>query len=386
MTRQEFKEQIEGYDQIQNDIEVLRKYGFDHSLDRGKVARQIDLLHPKSIRLRVSAVLRETRTTKTLRMVAADGYLPPFQAGQYINLFVDVGGIRTSRPYSISSPPNQMGYWDVTVRQVEDGFVSNLLLNDVQAGDHFTCSAPTGNFYHNPLYQGKDVVYLAGGSGVTPFMSMIREVTDRGLDRRIHLIYGCRSEDDIIFQQELAERSRRHSNLSVSLVISDPSPECRRLTGFITAELIKRLVDDIPSKFYFLCGPEVMYSFCLGELEKLGMLRRKIRTEVFGPPADVTAKPGWPREIKGTAVFQVKVRGQQTLEARANEPLMNSLERNGLVLPSSCRSGECSLCRTKLLSGKVYQPPEVKLRYSDRIYGYIHPCLAYPLEDLEIMI
>ena len=297
MSTQEFTGQIEGYDQIQNEIEVLRKYGFDRSLDRGKVARQIDLLHPKTVRLRVGAVLQETRTTKTLRLVASDGYLPPFQAGQYINLFADVRGIRTSRPYSISSPPNQTGYWDVTVREVRDGFVSNMLLNDVQTGDCFTSSSPTGNFYHNPLYQGKDVVYLAGGSGITPFMSMIREVTDRGLDRRIHLIYGCRNEDDIIFQQELAERSRRHRNLSVSLVISDPSPECSRLTGFITAELIKRLVEDISSNFFFVCGPEVMYSFCLRELEKLGVFRRRIRTEVFGPPADVTGKPGWPADV-----------------------------------------------------------------------------------------
>jgi ferredoxin len=66
--------------------------------------------------------------------------------------------------------------------------------------------------------------------------------------------------------------------------------------------------------------------------------------------------------------------------------LMISLERAGMTIPASCRSGECSLCRTKLLSGKVYQPQGVKLRKSDRLYGYIHPCSAYPLEDLEILL
>jgi ferredoxin len=65
---------------------------------------------------------------------------------------------------------------------------------------------------------------------------------------------------------------------------------------------------------------------------------------------------------------------------------MISMERAGVRIPASCRSGQCSLCRTKLLSGKVFQPPEAKLRKSDRTYGYIHPCVAYPLEDLEIMI
>ena len=65
---------------------------------------------------------------------------------------------------------------------------------------------------------------------------------------------------------------------------------------------------------------------------------------------------------------------------------MNSLERAGIVITASCRSGECSLCRTKLVSGKVFQPRGVKLRKSDRTFGYIHTCMAYPLEDLEIII
>ncbi len=84
--------------------------------------------------------------------------------------------------------------------------------------------------------------------------------------------------------------------------------------------------------------------------------------------------------------FQVMVKGRKKINARAGEPLMISLERVGIVIPASCRSGECSLCRTKLLSGKVFQPPGAKLRKSDRTYGYIHPCVAYPLENLEIMV
>jgi len=76
----------------------------------------------------------------------------------------------------------------------------------------------------------------------------------------------------------------------------------------------------------------------------------------------------------------------QPIETRANEPLMNSLERAGLILPAQCRSGECSLCRTRLVSGRVFQPRGVKLRKSDQKFGYIHPCMAYPLEDLELML
>jgi len=90
--------------------------------------------------------------------------------------------------------------------------------------------------------------------------------------------------------------------------------------------------------------------------------------------------------VKADAVFQVALRGGKTIEAKASEPLMISLERAGIVIPALCRSGECSLCRTKLISGRVYQPEGVKLRKSDREFGYIHACMAYPLDNLEIMI
>ena len=91
-------------------------------------------------------------------------------------------------------------------------------------------------------------------------------------------------------------------------------------------------------------------------------------------------------DVKSADTFTVRIRGGRTIPARAGEPLMISLERGGVIIPALCRSGECSLCRTKLLSGRVFQPDGVKLRRSDRQFGYIHPCMAYPLQDLEILL
>jgi len=217
-------------------------------------------------------------------------------------------------------------------------------------------------------------------------MSMIREVTDRGLKRHIHLIYGCEHTDDIIYQEELEDRRRRHGNLQVTPVISDPPPGFLGLTGFITANLIRKTLGDVSPKTFYVCGPEEMYAFCLAELEKLGVPKKRIRLEVFGPPQDVTTQPGWPGDLSRDATFSLKVIGGRTIAARAGEPMMISLEKAGIPVPASCRSGECSLCRTKLVAGKVFQPQGTKLRKSDRLFGYIHPCLAYPLEDCEIMI
>jgi ferredoxin-NADP reductase len=379
--------QLDGYEEIQNEIEVLRKYAPDRRAEKGAVARIVDRLHPKTLNLRVSEIYRETDSTKTLRMVSDDGRpLPPFQAGQYINLFVSVGGVRTSRPYSISSPPNRTAYYDITVREVAQGFVSSFLLEDTRVGDRFQATSPAGQFHHNPLFHCNDLVFIAGGSGITPFMSMIREVTDRGLERNIHLIYGSRSQGDIIFEPALSEISGRHPNVSTDFVISEPPAGYSGPSGFVTAELIQGLAGDPAGKMFYVCGPEVMYTFVLGELEKLGIPRRRVRVEVFGPPSEVTAQPGWPEGVGANDVFDVSLTDGQTIKARAGEPLMNSLERTGIVLPASCRSGACSLCRTRLISGNIFHPPGVQLRKSDRQYGYIHPCMAYPLSDLELLL
>jgi len=103
-------------------------------------------------------------------------------------------------------------------------------------------------------------------------------------------------------------------------------------------------------------------------------------------PADISQAPGWPESVKPDRVFTVKVDGEKTLEASAGEPLLTALERNGLVVPTLCRCGECSMCRVRVLSGKVFEPSGVKVRKSDRTYGYTHSCAAYPIEDLKILL
>jgi len=120
------------------------------------------------------------------------------------------------------------------------------------------------------------------------------------------------------------------------------------------------------------------------------------------PDLDVTLPAGrepfeaklcqtFPHEAKGIRrflkrVFNVEVVDQRTIRAPAGEPLMNTLERYGIAVPAVCRSGECSACRTRLLSGKVFQPTYTSLRESDRQHGYIHACVSYPLEDLRIRL
>ncbi|MDQ1335825.1 MAG: glycine betaine catabolism [Thermodesulfobacteriota bacterium] len=378
-------EAFDGYQGIVDEIDFSRKHGVDYTVYRDSVDQQINLLHPSRISLRVSDIIVESPSTKTLRFVSQDGYLPPFLAGQYIAFFLEVGGVRTRRPYSLSSPPNQTGYYDITVRRVERGRVSNYLLDEARRGDILEGSGPSGHFYFNPVFHDRTQVCLAGGSGITPFMSMIREAVECGLDRTFYLFYGNKTLDEAIFHDELGRLSGRFQNIIYVPVIENPPGGYAGATGLITGDLIMKTIGDVADKTFYLCGPQGMYDFCVPELQRMGVPLRKIRREIYGPPAHIWEDPAWPREIKAEDHFRVRVAGGKPIDARAGEPLLTALENAGLRVPSLCRSGECSMCRIKILSGKVFQPAGVPVRKSDRQFGYVHACVSFPIEDLEIL-
>jgi ferredoxin-NADP reductase len=386
--KQEVVRQLDGFDEIMKEIEVTRKFGSDYSTEKGTVEEIIRRLHPKKLNLRVSEILEETASAKTIRLVSSDSYLPPFQAGQYITLYLEIGKIRTSRPYSISSSPCQTAYYDITVRRVDRGLVSAFLLDRVKPGFECESSGPAGNFYYNPVIHDKTMVCLAGGSGITPIMSMVREIAEKGLDRDVILFYGNTSLKDVIFHEELSRISKNHKNIKYIPVIEKPSKKYTGSCGYITGSLIKKTLRNLDGKTFFVCGPKGMYDFCLPEVEALGIPRRKLRREMFGPPLGIWEYPGWPETVKKNAVFSVRVGGKKsaTIKAAAAEPLLTAMEKAGIVVPSLCRSGECSQCRVKLVAGKVFMPPGVPMRSSDRQFGYIHSCVSYPLEDCEVLI
>jgi ferredoxin-NADP reductase/ferredoxin len=379
-------EDFDGYNDIVEEIEHSRKYGINYSAERHSPAQFINRLHPPILNLRVSDIIEETCSTKTLRLIPDDGYLPPFLAGQYVALFLEIGGIRTSRPYSISSPPNQTGFYDITVRRADGGLVSNYLLDEVSKGDRLQSSGPAGNFYYNPLFHDKNMVCLAGGSGITPFMSIIHEIADCGIDRTVFLFYGNKNLDDVIFHEKFKAISNRFENIQYIPVIEEPPNDYDGSRGLITGNLIKEKIGNLEDKTFYLCGPQGMYDFCIPELVRLGIPDKKIRKELYGAPVNICDYPGWPEDIKAETIFKVGINGGGTLDARAGEPLITALEKKGVIVPSLCRSGECSMCRIRIISGKVFQPKGVPVRKSDRQFGYVHSCVSYPLDDLEIAL
>jgi ferredoxin-NADP reductase len=374
--------------------------GIDYGTEGATVQEIVSRIHPQRMRLRVREVIQATSTAKTFRLERFDGPLPPFRAGQYINVFVDVDGILTSRPYSIASPPTSQPHptrqgrrgtegghlLELTIRDKLDGFVAPYLLNEIQVGDELETTGPAGTFYHEPLIDGDELVFLAGGSGITPFMSIIRDAAQRDCPLTIHLLYGSRVPDDVIYGEELAELAAERTFLRYTLVVSEPPAGYEGRAGFLTADLIRQQIGDGTGKTFYVCGPNVMYGFCLDALTELGVPRHKIKRELYGPPDDVTREPGWPEGLSADKRFRVEVEGWDAIQAPAGEPLLNSLERFGVLVPAVCRAGACSACRIRVVSGRVFQPAYASLRESDRQHGYIHACVSYPLEDLSIRL
>jgi glycine betaine catabolism B len=386
MSLKDLLDDVGSYPRALRDLLADREVGSDLDADhlRGRQRAFVEALHPRRMRLKVIDTIDETRSTRTLRFERMDGRSPPFRAGQYVNLFVELDGVRTSRPYSISSPPGAP-HLDLTVRLKPDGFVSPHLVREVAIGDRFEATGPVGHFVHEPLIHGTELVFLAGGSGITPFMSMLRDLQARDWPMAVTLLVGTRKPSDVIFGRELKQMARGNPRLKLAVVVSEPAPSFRGRQGLLDAARIRREVGDPAGRTFYLCGPNPMLALCSSALAELGVPPQRTRTELFGPPDDVRHEPGWPDGVGADAVFEVRA-GDRTFPAPATEPLLNAMERHGVVVPTECRSGECSACRTRLVAGEVFAPQQARLRHSDRRHGFIHPCMTYVIGDIEIRV
>jgi len=351
-------------------------------------------IHPTKQMLRISDIKQLSNDTKLFRLVSAKPQKPlaPFRAGQYMGITVEINGVRTSRPYSLVSSPNQLAYYELGIRKKAGGFVSPYLLENAKVGDVIEATEPMGNLFYNSLFHGKNLVLIAGGCGITPFISMIRDITDKSIPLNICLIYGALSKKDILFKEELEDIQSRRDNVSINYILSEPDPDWKGACGFITKDIISKMVGSIDDNYFYIVGNRAMYGFVDAELQTLGVPRHKTYFEAFGVPEDITQVMGWPKDMEAGKKIQITLKFRKLgnekeikFEASSNEPLLNSIERTGqkeFIIENGCRSGECSLCRTKLVSGKVFVPPEVTIRDIDKDYGFIHPCISYPITDL----
>ena len=348
------------------------------------------LYHPRCQEVILSEIIPNGSDTKTLVFKSASGApLAPFRAGQYISLGLQIGDVKTTRAYSLSSSPALafQGIYHIAVKENPGGFVAPYIHENWQVGQKLTISSPEGHLYYEPIRDSKKVIALAGGAGITPFMSMACAVRDGNEDFDLTILYGSRKADGIVYRKELDEICAACDKVHVVHVLSDEEKEGFE-HGFITGELIAKCAAG-EEVSVFMCGPQAMYNFVDAELAKLGYDEKHVRHEIFGAVKKPWELPGYPAEAKGkTFNVTIKQCGKvYEIPALADEPVLVAIERAGIAAPSQCRSGECGWCRSRLISGEVFIPEKGDgRRYADVMYGYMHPCASFPLSDLVVEV
>lgn len=352
--------------------------------------RIANALHPKVQYLKVAKIVERDEFTKSFYLEAnpdrGTESLAWFNAGQYLSIRLKIGNMNISRPYSLASSPREAleGHYMLTIRRVDDGIASQFMLDNWQVGTEVIASEPLGVFTYEPLRDAKTILCLSGGSGVTPFRSLAKAVADGDEDANMILLYGSRSVEEALFNDEFEELDRTCPNFKYVNVLSDVPVEGKE-SGFITADLIRKYAPEGEYSI-FICGPAAMYEFVDKEIATLGLRRKFIRHEMFGEYFNPAKEADYPADVAPAYRLTVRMAGKEySLTAPANESLLRTMEKNGIAAPAHCRSGECGWCHSRLVSGEVYIPKSADgRREADLIYGYIHPCCAFPLSDVVI--
>ena len=347
-------------------------------------------LHPGKQYVKVAEITVHSDDVKTfwLEADAAKGTkaLAWFSAGQYLSVSLEIGTMKLTRPYSLSSSPREAlaGRYGLTIKRVEGGLATNYILDNWAVGTEVVVSEPLGVFTYEPLRDAKTVIGIAGGSGITPFRSLAKAIADGDEDAKLILLYGSRTMADAVFQEEFKALEGEKFQL-VNVLSHETCEGCEN--GFITAELIKKYAPEGDYSI-FLCGPQAMYDFVDKEIETLNLRKKFIRHELFGEYFNPAKEADYPANVDPEFKITVRIAGEeQTITAPADTSILRSLEAAGIAAPAHCRSGECGWCHSKLVSGEVYCPKSVDgRREADYLYGYIHPCCSFPLSDLVIEV
>jgi glycine betaine catabolism B len=347
--------------------------------------------------LEIARIFDETPDVKTFRLVSPGGGPLPFThvAGQYLNLALTIDGRRVNRSYTIASPPTRHGYCEISVKRAANGHGSHHLHDAWREGQRVKVSAPSGRFVFAG-HEAKRVVLIAGGIGVTPMMSILRSLTDRGWPGEIYLLFSVRTVRDIAFRDELAYLQARFSNLRVQVLVSqDRETPWEGARGQITRDVIAELVPGLTRGPVMLCGPDPMMQAMRRILVEMGVPDAEVFQEAFvSPPAaelgddarSATSSVGWASgdEVDAAPATVVFRRAGKATEVGAGQTVLEAAEDAGVDIPFECRSGICGQCKTPLLSGQVRMESEDALSASDRSRGLILACQAHALRDVVI--
>ena len=229
------------------------------------------------MKLKIIKIIKETHDTKTLRFQRPENF--NFIAGQFIIISVEKDEKKIRRSYSISSSPTEKDYIDLTFKKYETGQVTPILYN-LKEGDGLEALGPFGKCTYEDG-SSNNIIMLAGGSGISTIMGIIRYINIKNLDVKITLLFANKATNDIIFKNELQEISNKNKNFKEIDVIEFPDSNWNGYKGRITAEIIKENVPNLDNPFYYIVGPPAMVKAMVELLKSLNLKEEKIKIEVY---------------------------------------------------------------------------------------------------------
>ncbi|MCW3114728.1 MAG: ferredoxin--NADP reductase [Segetibacter sp.] len=340
--------------------------------------------------LKVVELRKETNDTVTVCFKQPLLKKVKYQAGQYLTLLFRINGRRYIRPYSFSSAPGIDAQLEVTVKRVPGGVVSNHICDRLQVGDAIEVYQPLGDFVveEATIVCNKHIVLWGAGSGITPLFSIAKHTLATS-DCKVTLVYGNRNYESVIFVDKIKELQKTYPHkfsvwhFHTQLVVEAEQPYL--VQGRIKPEKVLSIVKaegDVPDSVHYICGPPGLKESVKAALSSLNVPAGHVFSEDFelvkdeNEIADIITRSVTIVKNAENVVVEV-VKGKSILEA--------GLDAN-LELSYSCQTGNCSLCKGKVVSGAVRQAALVKERTDLAADEYLL-CCAYPLaDDVKILV
>lgn len=233
---------------------------------------------PENYDITLSKIVELGNDTRHFELSFAPGQEMKFTAGQFAVVLCPCGGKLVRRAYSIGSPPAQKTHIDLCIKRVEGGEVTNWFWS-LNQGDHFQIQAPFGKFIL-PQNFSKDILFIAVGTGIAPFRSMIYDLLSKGYSGKIGLLLGSRFNPSIPYHAEWVELAKKHKNFTYVPTVSRPTPEWQGETGYVQTK-IEKFFPNPENHDIYICGLNAMIQAVQEAAAKQGYKPEQVHFERY---------------------------------------------------------------------------------------------------------